>query len=396
MSGHLGEDGGGAGLGEDDRGAGLGEDGGGACEQFWKMPELVVKLLRYLDLSSTKFLAESHELTRQILRKEFVWNKLIQRILPREERVTFPPHHDGLFEDDSLFVSERQKAKILAEILNLITGTQRGLQFTGHGKLLLHTISARYPVGSPIMIDLACACRQTHRVSAWAFMILEEAEASLGPRANASMMEIDTVKMMTLRGPLLMALASNLVAKQGTIENLDVESFGCKSDAEAVAIGTVVARSRAVSDANSLRISTEGVGREGWAAVARAVVDLWLARGKDVEFSSDPKTMGTGQREDLKAIWDNVSEWLVHGGQGDDGYRGAFRFTKEFDGEEGWWDRRGYRRGLEAFIDMPVEEWDAEMDRFRAEDEAAAAEAEAALAAGAGIEAEEGAPAPGP
>ena len=76
-------------LGEDDEGAGLGDNDGGACGQFLQTPELVEKLLPYLDLSSTKFLAESHQLTRQLLRKEVVWNKLIQRILPREERVTF-------------------------------------------------------------------------------------------------------------------------------------------------------------------------------------------------------------------------------------------------------------------------------------------------------------------
>ena len=66
---------------------------------------------------------------------------------------------------------------------------------------------------------------------------------------------------------------------------------------------------------------------------------------------------------------------MVHGGEGEYGYEGEFRFTKFYDGEEGWWDRRGYRRGLEAFIGMAEEEWDAEMNRFITEDEAAEAEA---------------------
>ena len=145
------------------------------------------------------------------------------------------------------------------------------------------------------------------------------------------------------------------------MEKLNVDGFVCKSDAEAMAIATLVGRSEAVSGTIPLNISTEGVGSEGWAAVRGAVDDLRHTFGKDVKFSSDHKTMGTGQREDLKAIWDNVSEWFVHGREG------GIRFTKDYDGEEGWWDRRGHRRGLEAFIDMTKEEWDAEMNRLKAE-----------------------------
>ena len=38
--------------------------------------------------------------------------------------------------------------------------------------------------------------------------------------------------------------------------------------------------------------------------------------------------------------------------------------SKEQDGEEGWWDRGGFRRGLEAFIDMTEEEWREEGGAF--------------------------------
>ena len=96
--------------------------------KFWETPELVEKLLPYLDLSTTKLLAESHKLTRKILKKAVNWNKLIQRILPLEDRVPFlvdwsfgsplPSEDEG----DPLLASEKQKAKILAEILTLING----------------------------------------------------------------------------------------------------------------------------------------------------------------------------------------------------------------------------------------------------------------------------------
>ena len=45
-------------------------------KKFWKIPELVEKLLPHLDLDSIKQLAESHELTRKILEKPFAYEIL--------------------------------------------------------------------------------------------------------------------------------------------------------------------------------------------------------------------------------------------------------------------------------------------------------------------------------
>ena len=58
----------------------LGQDAAefGAERKFWATSELVEKLLRHLDLASTKELAASHNMTRQILGRPFHWNKLIK------------------------------------------------------------------------------------------------------------------------------------------------------------------------------------------------------------------------------------------------------------------------------------------------------------------------------
>ena len=336
-----------------------------AVRQFWETPELVEKLLLYLDLSSTKLLAEFHKLTRQMLRKAFIWKKLIQRTLPTQEEINFHCDIFGLplpFEDDPLLESERQKAKILADILTLIkVGSVDRLELA---LVFIHALVQRNPPvfwrnpnRSPVIIGVSCSCLQTHRVSPWGFLLLAEVDASLG----SSLLEVDTVKMVTLKGPLSIVLASKAAGQPEMVKKLDVGVFVCDSNESAKAMATLVDQSSlAVGEENSIRICTEEIGMEGWAAVRRAVERLWNTFGKDVELSSDPKTMGAGRYEDLKATWDNVWEWLVH----DDGYGGAFRFSKEIDGEEGWWDRRGYRRGLEAFIDMTGEEWRAEAKRF--------------------------------
>ena len=101
----------------------VGDEETAAVRQFWETSELVETLLPYLDLTSTKLLAESHKLTRQMLRKAFIWKKLIQRKLPTEEKINFRSDIFSLplpLEDDPLLESKRQKAKILSEILALI------------------------------------------------------------------------------------------------------------------------------------------------------------------------------------------------------------------------------------------------------------------------------------
>ena len=54
-------------------------------EIFWETPELVDKLLSYLDLTSIKQLAEFHKVTRRILRNTVTWNKLLKRIFPEDQ-----------------------------------------------------------------------------------------------------------------------------------------------------------------------------------------------------------------------------------------------------------------------------------------------------------------------
>ena len=351
----------------------LGEDDT-AMRKFWETPELVEKLLPYLDLNSTKHLAESHKLTRKILKKDLTWYKLIQRFLPGEERIEFlvdqsfgPPFP---FEDDPLLASEMQKARILAEVLSLISGDSMAWLS------LVHAICERNPIrfSGTVIIGVSCSCLLTHRVSPWGFLLLKQVEASLGSKDQGKL-EVETIKMFNLGGSLLMALASKVAGQQGIVKELDVQGFVCDNKESAEAIATLVEQCQALTEEDPLRIcmgwgfvedededgdpidlpiDTEEIGTEGWATIGRAVKHIFDTFRKEVTLLSDTKTMGTGTREDLKAIWDNVSKWEV------EGYGGTFRFSKELDGEDGWWVRNGNRRGLVAFINMTEEEWNDE------------------------------------
>ena len=57
-----------------------------ASVKFWETPELIEKLLPYLDLKSTVRLAQTHEMTQNILQRRCIWNKLVRRSCPFIER----------------------------------------------------------------------------------------------------------------------------------------------------------------------------------------------------------------------------------------------------------------------------------------------------------------------
>ena len=53
-----------------------------ASVKFWETPELIEKLLPYLDLKSTVCLAQTHVMTQNILEGRCIWNKLVRRSCP--------------------------------------------------------------------------------------------------------------------------------------------------------------------------------------------------------------------------------------------------------------------------------------------------------------------------
>ena len=76
------------------------------------MPELVEKLLPFLDLESTLHLAQTHELTQDILQGSFAWNKLIRRSRLQDG--------GSLGEDAGLLEEKIDAVKLLVAILKLM------------------------------------------------------------------------------------------------------------------------------------------------------------------------------------------------------------------------------------------------------------------------------------
>ena len=199
---------------------------------------MIEKLLSFLDLATTKELAECHRLTRQILGSAFVWKKLIKKTLPGDGNIDVDPEYLPK-EDDPHLASVRPKAKLLSQILNLIDARPQ-LEMA-----LLHTICERYPrVNFPRFPDgynhvsVTCfSCNEIHQVLPWGFVLLEEVEVTLGSRKQ-SVLDV-VLRHHSLEGPILTSLASRLTRQQEPVGTLRIPRVKCDST-EAEAFATLV------------------------------------------------------------------------------------------------------------------------------------------------------------
>ena len=127
-----------------------------AERKFWGTPELIENL-PFLDAFSTKNLAESHQLTRRILRNGLNWNKLIKRTFPQKRY-----YHYSVPEPTNVILEfEREKARLLAEILSMSKDSSQ-LEMD-----LLHAICEKFSLANKSFyntgnfVSVSCSCLQT-------------------------------------------------------------------------------------------------------------------------------------------------------------------------------------------------------------------------------------------
>ena len=313
-------------------------------EMFWMTPELASNLFPYLDLMSIKHLAEFHELTRKIFRNAFTWNKLIKRTFPDDVEVNVKPY--GVpFESDKHLVSEKPKAKLLADILSLIQNSP-GSQLEVD---LIHFVCQRYPQSVPTSrVDVICACLENHVVSPRGIVLLEEIQAITG----SCLLEVDSYQGIFVSGPLLTALGSIAARQQGrtlTLRPFLPSKFEviCCSPQEAEAFANLA------SSIESVRVVIFGYifRGEGWAAIHQAVDQMADSSAVQEINVESRATTSQGFREDMEGIWEKVSLWRVFNG----GW--YLVFSKEINEERGV-------KGLTAAFHMTYEDFQKEAQKW--------------------------------
>ena len=151
--------------------------------------------------------------------------------------------------------------------------------------------------------------------------------------------EVVRIQDSTLEGPLLTALASMVGRQCRPVKELDVQDFGCANKESADAVAALMEKSQAMPSNESWIFIYEDIGTEGWSAVRRAAETLARRFGKEVKLDSDRKAMGGGRKEDLKAIWNNASEWGVQtGGKESYGLTSDISYSKSVYGKKCGWE----------------------------------------------------------
>ena len=155
--------------------------------------------------------------------------------------------------------------------------------------------------------------------------------------------------------PFLGALASR-IARQGTLEKL--ERFGgvvCSTKESAEAWVAILLGTQEVVHGVGIEIHIVAkVGAEGWAAIRRGVEHIAAHSAAKICLRSERKSMAAGRKEDMKAIWESISTWVVISEEGYLDFE-KLRNQSGWEGPEN--SRRGQRPGLEAVIKMGEEEW---------------------------------------
>ena len=281
-----------------------------AERSFWNCPELVEKLLPFLDPKSTARLARSHQKTLNILQGSFVWGKLIQRGCPKGA-----PVYPGV--------------KCLMEILQMMEDPETVLRLQQN---LLDLICERFPAPSCLHNDpMTCHCNERvilscakhsggHVVTPPVFLLLEIIEAAFG--TNYQKIEAISVKLVgDLELSALVARVPRQKKKKVTLFSAQIIELESNKSAEA--FHTLVTASHSCvqyppqGQVEGMLLwvdsSEEDFGGEGWETLAKTL-QLHTPGMTKVVWTTK-STLDQGKKEDLRKLWDSIGSpegvWVV-------------------------------------------------------------------------------------
>ena len=266
-------------------------------EQVFGNPDVVERLLIFLDANSTLRLAQSRiSCTLHVLEHtSTAWNKLVKRTA-------------GRFELLAGFDEKRALIEPLVDILKMLDDPN------SHALDLLEVICEKYPSAGPLYyirnpmyhIEISCPRHTTHFVSSEGFQLLEEVEGALGS-ALQEIISIEAVRH--LRGPLLAAFASRASRQQGKITKVSLRFADCTTRRSAEDLSTLLHKCEA-GGVERMLVIDGNIEEEGWAALGKAFSSV-LVRLNVVQVL-ERKFMTEGRREDIRSVWESVARcWIL-------------------------------------------------------------------------------------
>ena len=284
-----------------------------ASHKFWRSPELMEMLIRFLDAATIEELGKVHQPIVEVLQGGLVWDKLIKRTCPCGEiwSMTFFGHFDLI--GWLMYNAEVKKAGI-QPLINLLTMMEEPEDQVDK---LLGLICTRFPIDNsrsysqidaedklvvkPEAVEVVFTRDlKSHMVSALGFLVLEEVEATLG----SSQQTVHWLGLKGLEGILISSLATRILRQPGQVVKIELMGIECGMLQEAENL-LVVLKSCEVLSTPLLRISERYLRRMSAGAWTVLAEPLVLHPGK-FAISSTRSALLKGKREDLKVIWEAV------------------------------------------------------------------------------------------
>ena len=316
-------------------------DGAAAAKKVFKTPDLVERLLPFLDTTSTVQLAQSEIscVVKLLKNNPALWKKIVERTFPGDFKL-------GLYEVDyynrvrESFEEKRVKVVGLVSILKMMKKPN------SHISQLLEVICEKSPqdeiplnrYGSgvhvqSIQIGNCPSHGSSCSVSPLGFLLLEQIEAAFGLAS-----EVTSIDLLSLDEPLMSALAQRVlrqeqkVAKMKTVKVMleTKESIESLLALVHTSVEVELGSPQLLRELGELTVQLTGLlevyggGVDGWAVLAKALslthFTGWVTAPEEM--------MREGRIEDLRTVWEALDgTWM---------WEGKEVFDKTLDGEMGW------------------------------------------------------------
>ena len=318
-----------------------------AGNKFWRTPELVERLLTFLDVNSIHRLAQCHQLTAKVLQATSVWNKLIKRSCPKGLKLVRQRHQIP-------YDTQNMKARLAPqreEMLHLVDIVKMVDEPETHQDALLHLIVQRFPPfqdgpriqhnpdrdeennESPSMdlnslygaqcVRVTCSRHQSHTVSPLGYLLMEEVENAFGSIEH----KIEGIVIDFLEESWLKTLS---LRQQETIGRFDTYTVRCDSRESTEVVASFIQQ---CPNLNLWVLKIRGeIETEGWRKLANAL----RAIPRVVRHIDTKKSVAlAGRKEDLRDIWESLGprgSWSVLG----NGWASFYRQDGKEADERAW------------------------------------------------------------
>ena len=285
----------------------------------WKVPDVVEKMLPFLNLQSTVSLAVAQKKVQDVLKHDGVWRKLVTRSSP---------------------LNDREKVLKFLDILALLKSPP------SHVCQVLHDICVSNPATHLGQVQIQCTlhCGTSHSVSPAGFELVEEVQRRVGA-TDETVKSIDISQLMfplcvapfppdygrvVLTDHFKPALKSRLSRQQENLASLKIGVVAIKDSEDCKSFKSLMLSARSTPvDIKGLAVF-EPIGRKGWKTLASVVQSR---PGLIYQVQAFPGCLAKMTATDLRILWEHIKP---------DG-RFVLRFKKspkdmfvKEDGEAGW------------------------------------------------------------